>query len=70
MIKEPKRFYAVTFLYGGKRMFAVRGNKPRGIYPPEPRCLFRDKRIADNLKKFLDSESTFHDVRVESRDVG
>lgn len=64
-----KTFYAVTVKYGDKRYYAVRGRQPQVIYPPEPRCLFKKEGIARELKRFLDRESTFHDVRIDSVDI-
>ena len=64
-----KTYYAVTFNYAGQRMFAVRGNKPRGVFPPEPRCLFKTLKEAERLKKWFEFESTFRNITIESRDV-
>lgn len=63
-------YYAVTAVESGKRMFAVRNfHNPQLIYPPERRCLFQRESQANELLRFLKQNSSFHNIRIETRDV-
>lgn len=65
-----KKLYAVTFSFQGRTMYAIRGIKPSGLFQPEPRCIFSDEKVAKQLLKFMQEQSTFKDIRLEVRNAG